>query len=239
MDRCAERRQGAAEPGGARRGTGPAGAAGGDVVRGDPSVDDVPVEVLEERVHVRSPIGLVVEEVRVLVHVQRDERGRVPDGEGVLRVADVVEQPRLVAVEGRPRPAPRGHRGRLQIGSPRVDGAEVPLGERLERAVGIAPLATEVREVELVVLDPANREGEVDLERPDLRVDLVRLAEVDAREQAENLVPLRDVPLVETVVGLDGRAGNARKLEQPGVERAGGDLLERRHRGSSCGRTGA
>src|SRR5262245_66441909 len=70
-----------------------AGSPQGDAVLPDPVVHDLPVEVVEERLDVGSPVGLVVEEVRVLVHVERDQRGGVPDGESVLGVADVVEQP--------------------------------------------------------------------------------------------------------------------------------------------------
>ena len=49
--------------------------------------------VREERLDVGRAVGLVVEEVRV-VDVERDQRRRVPDRIGVLRVADVVEETR-------------------------------------------------------------------------------------------------------------------------------------------------
>src|SRR5438105_9446854 len=81
----------------------------------DPAVHDVPVQVVEERADVGRAVGLVVEEVRVLVHVERDERGRVPDREGVLRVADVVEKPAFVPVVRRPCPAPCRHAGRAEV----------------------------------------------------------------------------------------------------------------------------
>src|SRR6266568_5186175 len=77
-----------------------------DAVLLDPVVHDVVVEVVEEGVDVRPAVGLEVEEVGVLVDVERDERRRVPDREGVLRVADVVEEPALVPVVRGPRPAP-------------------------------------------------------------------------------------------------------------------------------------
>src|SRR5579864_2380471 len=86
-------------------------ASGGNRVLRDPAVHDVPVDVVEERADVRRAVGLVVEEVRVLVDVERDERRRVPDGEGVLRVADVVEEPSLVPVVRGPGPAARSHPG--------------------------------------------------------------------------------------------------------------------------------
>src|SRR5579864_8106490 len=107
-------------------------ALGGDAVLRDPAVHDVPVEVVEERADVRRAIGLVVEEVRVLVDVESDERRGIPDGERVLRVADVVEEPSLVPVVRRPRPATRGHPRRLEVGDVRVDRAEVTLHERRE-----------------------------------------------------------------------------------------------------------
>ena len=80
-------------------------------------------------------------------------------------------------------------------------------------------------EVDLVVLDPADREAEVDLQRAEVRVDLVRGAGVDVAERAEDLVPLRDVALVELVVRLDRRARDPVELEQRRLERARRDLL--------------
>ena len=68
-------------------------------------------------------------------------------------------------------------------------------------------------EVDLVVLDAADGEGQVDLQRPDLGVDLVRGAEIDGRESPEDLVALRDVPLVEAIVRLDRRPRDAVELE--------------------------
>ena len=67
----------------------------------------------------------------------------------------------------------------------------------------LATRAAEVLEVDLVVLDPADREGELELQRAQLRVDLVRRGEVDSGELAEDLVALRDVALVEPVVRLN------------------------------------
>src|SRR5437763_14446457 len=98
--------------------TTPSPSLDGDAVPLDPAVHDVPVEIGEERVDVGGAIGLVVEEVRMLVDVERDERCRVPDGERVLSVADVVEEPALVPVVGRPRPATASHSRRLEIVTP-------------------------------------------------------------------------------------------------------------------------
>ena len=124
---------------------------------------------VEERVDVGGAVGLVVEEVRVLVDVERDERRRVPHRERVLRVADVVEETALVPVVRGPRPAARGHAGGLEVGAPRVERAEVALDQVADGALRISAVAAEVVEVDLVVLDPADREREVDLERADSR----------------------------------------------------------------------
>src|SRR5437764_696697 len=104
----------------------------------DPAVHDVPVQIVEERADVGRAIGLVVQEVRVLVHVERDERRRVPDRGRVLRVADVVEEPALVPVVGGPGPAAPGHARRLQVVAPRLEAVEVSLDQRPGRPVGIA-----------------------------------------------------------------------------------------------------
>jgi hypothetical protein len=55
---------------------------------------------------------------------------------------------------------------------------EVALDQVGDRALRVAAAAAEVLEVDLVVLDPADGEGELDLERADVRVDLVRVAEI-------------------------------------------------------------
>src|SRR2546423_12488275 len=166
----------------------------GDAVLLDPAVHDIPVEIREERVDVRGAIGLVVEKVRVRVDVERDRRRRVPDRERVLRIADVIEEAALVPVEGRPRPAAAGHAGRLEIGAPDVGRAEVAVDQVPERAVrGSAPPA-EVPEEELVVLDPADREGEIDLQRPELGEDPGRDGGGGVGPPAGELVPLPDAP---------------------------------------------
>src|SRR5215211_733229 len=127
---------------------------------------------------------------------------------------------------GGPGPAPRGHARRLEVGPPIRDRAEISLDELTEDAVGIAAVAAQVLEVDLVVLDPADGERELDLERAHLGVDLVGGREVDAVELLQDLVPFRHVALVELVVGLDGLARDAVELEQVWLELARGDLLE-------------
>src|SRR5437588_12417891 len=192
----------------------------------DPAVHDVPVQVVEERTDVGPAIGLVVQEVRVLVHVEGDERGRVPDREGGLRVAEVVEEPALVPVVRRPSPAPRRHAGRGEVRAPGFDRAEVALHESREGTGRIAASPAEVGEVELVVLDPADGEREVDLERAQIGVDLVRGRRVGVGQTAEDLVPLVHVSDVELVVRLDRGARDPLELVDLGPQRAGRDLLE-------------
>src|SRR5436189_5546224 len=119
-----------------------------DPVAAHPVVNRIPVEVVEERVDVRAPVGLVIDEVSVLVDVERDQWGRVPDRVGVLRVADVVEEPAFVPIVGGPGPPAPGHPGRLQVGPPRVRGAEVPRDQLPDRSVRIAAPAPEAPEIE-------------------------------------------------------------------------------------------
>src|SRR5205807_2543208 len=132
------------------------------------------------------------------------ERGRVPDRVRVLRVADVVEEAPLVPVVRSPRPAAAADARRLEVGAPVGNGAEVAHDQLADRSVRVTSVAAEMLEVDLVVLDPADREGQVDLQRADVGVDLIRAGEIDLGELPENLVPLVHVSLVELVVRLDG-----------------------------------
>ena len=169
----------------------------------------------------------------MLVDVQGDERGRVPDREGVLGVADVVEEAGLVPVVRGPRPTAPRHPARLQVAGPVFDRTEVALDQPDDRPARGTPVPAQVVEVDLVVLDPADRERELDLEGANLRVDLVGRAQIDGTEFLQDLVPLVHVALVEPVVRLDALARDAVQLEQLGLQRPGGDLLvvegERRH----------
>src|ERR671925_196205 len=216
--------------------TGPARSAQRDLVSVDPVVDRRVVEIREERVDVGRAVGLVVEEVRVLVDVQRDERRRIPDRIRVLRVADVVEEATLVPVVRRPRPPAARHAGRLEVLAPARHRAEVTLDELPERAVRLSAVPAQMLEVDLVVLDAPDGEGQRDLQRADLRVDLVAGRQIDVGELGEDLVPLADVALVELVVRLDGLARDAVQLVEARLQLARRDLLvveyKRRQRGT-------
>ena len=172
----------------------------------------------------------------MLVDVERDERGRVPDWERVLGVADVVEEAAFVPVVGGPGPASPGHAARLEVAGPVFDGAEVTLDQPPDQPARSAPVAPEMLEINLVVLDPADRKRELDLERAELGIDLVGRAQIDGAELLQDLVSLVHVSLVELVVRLDALARDAVELEQLGLQLPGGDLLmvegERCHVGS-------
>src|SRR5689334_20914026 len=51
-------------------------------------LDDAPVQIVEERLDVLRAQAAVVQPVRVFVHVERQDRRRVPERERVLRIAD-------------------------------------------------------------------------------------------------------------------------------------------------------
>src|SRR4029077_17068706 len=119
---------------------------------------------------------------------------------------------------------------------PGLERAEIPLDQVTDHALGVSTAAAEMLEVDLVVLDPADREAEVDLERAQLGVDLVRAAGIDVVQLPEDLVALVDVALVELVVRFDGRPGDAVELVELGLELPRGDLLElERKRGHGRG----
>jgi hypothetical protein len=86
-----------------------------------------------------------------------------------------------------------------------------------------------VLEVELVVLDPADGEGQLHLQLAQLRVGAVGGRAVDAVQLAEDLVALADIALVQLVVRLDRQPRDPVELEQRGLQRAGCDLLKCRH----------
>src|SRR4029453_7567553 len=81
-------------------------------------------------------------------------------------------------------------------------------------------------EVDLVVLDPADREGELHLQRPHVRGDLIRGTQVDAVEPLQDLVPLVHVALVQAVVRLDRSPRDAVELEEGRLQLPGSDLFE-------------
>src|SRR4029077_5128626 len=118
------------------------------------------------------------------------------------------------------------HARRLQVGPPRVGRAEVAPDEVAEGPLGRSAAAAEMAEIELVVLDSADGEAEVHLQRAQLGIDLVGSSEVDVGELAEDLVPLPDVALVELEMGLDRGAGDPVELQDLRPERARRDLLE-------------
>src|SRR4029453_1095453 len=113
------------------------------------------------------------------------------------------------------------------------DRAKVPVDQAANQAVRVAAAAAEVLEVDLVVLDAADRERQVDLERADVGIDLVGGARVDTVELPQDLVALVDVSLVQLVVRLDRGARDPVQLVELRLQLSGRDLLElegeRRH----------
>src|SRR4029078_9743740 len=75
-----------------------------------------------------------------------------------------------------------------------------------------AALATEMAEIDLVILGAADRERQIDAQAAILGVDLIRRCTIDAIELLLNLVHLVDVPLVQLVVLLHRARGNSVQL---------------------------
>ena len=89
-------------------------------------------------------------------------------------------------------------------------------------------------EVDLVVLDPAEREREIDLQGADVRVDLIRGRQIDLGEPAEDLVALVHIALVELVMSFDRLPRDPVQLVEGRFQLPWEDLLvverQRRHR---------
>ena len=98
--------------------------------------------------------------------------------------------------------------------------------KELQEIPGIGKKMAEVAEVELVILDSAGRERQVDAQRPQVAEHLVRARAIDGSELVLDLVGLRHVALVELVVLLHRARRDAVELTN-GAEGAGGELGER------------
>jgi hypothetical protein len=76
-----------------------------------------------------------------------------------------------------------------------VVAREITLDQLHHAAARLAALATEMAEIDLVILGAADRERQIDAQAAILGVDLVRRCAIDAIELLLNLVHLVDVPL--------------------------------------------
>jgi hypothetical protein len=175
----------------------------------------VPVEVAEERLDVlAAPVRGRAEvlRVRVLVHVEREDRDHVVDRPEVLGVEQVVEDRPVVEVVAGDDPAARGLRALADGVLPHLHAAGVlGVDELGEAALRIAALATEVAEVQVVVLEAQQRERVVvGRQGAELGVDLVALGlgVVELLELAAKLVRLLHVALVQLVVVLHRLLGD-------------------------------
>src|SRR6266550_6107042 len=167
---CGERRTRREEPGGRPPGSRPAARRRrAPTLLEDPemlrlTLDGAPIQQLEERVDVRGLPRAVVHEVGVLEAVESDERRAVPDRVGVLLIADIIEEGPRVPVVRRPRPAARGDPRGPEVGLPAVERPERLLDQPEKLGARLPALPAEVVEVDLVVLDPSEGAGELDLE---------------------------------------------------------------------------
>src|SRR6185503_9196789 len=106
----------------------------------------------------------------------------------------------------------RGEARGLEVGKPGVVRGEVALDQLGDSPARGSALAAQVREVDLVVLDAAGREREIDAQRAQIAVDLVRRGAIDGVELLLDLVGLADVALVELVVLFHGPRRDAVQL---------------------------
>jgi hypothetical protein len=160
----------------------------------------VPVDVAEERLDVLlTPIGRGAEipDIGVLVHIKREHRAHVVDRPQVLGVEHVVEQRPVVQVIADDHPTASRRCGLADRLLPLLDATvELFLEQLGEAPVRLAAVAAEVPEVQVMVLEPEQRERVIDRDCAQLRVNLVPLdlGVVELAQQPPALVRLRRVP---------------------------------------------
>jgi hypothetical protein len=142
-----------------------------------------------------------------------------------LGVHDVVEQRPVVEVVADHHPAARDRGGLAHGVFPAGDsaGLELLVEQLGEPALGLAAVAAEVPEVQVMVLVAQQRERVVDRHRAQRRVDLVALdlGVVELVEHLAALIDFLDVALVELVVVGHRLLGDAVQLRVKGGSHAG------------------
>jgi len=149
----------------------------------------------------------------VFVDIKPKEGNYAPDGVTVLSVADIVEEFFGAVIVPGPSPTPGGDAGSFEILLVVIEGAKV-LVDMFEDAIGRFTVASQGGEVEFVVFQSADGEGEIDLEGSDAGKDLIgdggigRIGCAHFFELGENGVTFIDVAGVELEMLFVGFIGN-------------------------------
>ncbi len=108
----------------------------------------------------------------MFVDIKPKEGNYAPDGVAILGVANVVEEFFGAVIVASPSPAAGGDAGSLEILLVVIERAKV-LVDMFEDAIGRFSVAPKDGEVEFVVLQSADGEGEIDLKGSDTGKDLI------------------------------------------------------------------
>ena len=108
----------------------------------------------------------------MLVDIKAEEGNYAPDGVAILGVANVVEEFFGAVIVPSPSPTAGGDASGFKIFFVVIERAKV-LVDMFEDAIGRFAVAPKDGEVEFVVLQSADGEGEIDLKGPDAREDLI------------------------------------------------------------------
>lgn len=149
----------------------------------------------------------------MFVDIKAEEGNYAPDGVAILGVANVVEEFFGAVIVAGPSPAAGGDAGSLEILFVVIERAKV-LVDMFENAIGRFAVAPKDGEVEFVVLQSADGEGEIDLKGSDTGKDLIGDGGIGGIrcahffELGEDGVTFIDVAGVELEVLFVGFIGN-------------------------------
>ena len=180
---------------------------------GEKGFDGRPIDEVKEFVDVAASVAEKVGVVGVFVDIKPKEGNYAPDGVAILGVANVVEEFFGAVIVAGPSPAAGGDAGSLEILLVVIERAKV-LVDMFEDAIGRFAVAPKDGEVEFVVLQSADGEGEIDLKGSDTGKDLIGDGGIGGIgcahffELGEDGVTFVDVAGVELEVLFVGFIGN-------------------------------
>ena len=180
---------------------------------GEKGFDGRPIDEVEKLVDISAAVAEKVGVVGVFVDIKAEEGNYAPDGVAILGVANVIEEFFGAVIVAGPSPAAGGDAGSLKILFVVIERAKV-LVDMFEDAIGRFAVAPKDGEVEFVVLQSADGEGEIDLKGSDAGKDLIGDGGIGGIgcahffELGEDGVTFVDVAGVELEVLFVGFIGN-------------------------------
>ena len=180
---------------------------------GEKGFDGRPIDEVEKLVDISAAVAEKVGVVGVFVDIKAEEGNYAPDGVAILGVANVVEEFFGAVIVPGPSPTAGGDAGSLEILFVVIERAKV-LVDMFEDAIGRFAVAPKDGEVEFVVLQSADGEGEIDLKGSDTGKDLIGDGGISGIgcahffELGEDGVTFVDVAGVELEVLFVGFIGN-------------------------------